>query len=338
MSLLPTMCALFLWQGIVSGYTCDLSTQPVVFLAKDTGSGDFFLVEQGKNATKLAVGQVRSLSEDKRGVQESTSNVRQSTLPVALFNETLEQDIEFFQARECGCFQPKYDAVFCPLAVSMCQTTTSGPLQCVSDSRRSIAGWYYQPWYCKSAALFGTLFFFGLCYALFCGQMGGNAMVFLVAKLMPSWNENAVDRFIEDDPVQARAILDTYFAERPEELPKKKRKLMLKTKIYAVDVSSSASDENGEEDCTSEHAQECSICFGELENGDRVGALSCKHIFRKYSRCPPILQEKRWSKKLLNYTDSDCLVRWVKQRNGCPLCQAVIALPHSKNTTPCEPP
>jgi hypothetical protein len=186
-SLLPTMWALSLWQGIVSGYTCDLSVQPVVFLAKGIGSGDFFLVEQGENATKLALGQVRFLSEDNGGVQESTSNaVRQTTVPVALFNETVEQDIEIFRARECGCFHPKGDAVFCPLVVYMCQTTMDGPPQCVSDSQRSIAGWYYQPWYCKSAALFGTLFFFGLCYALFCGQIGGNAMGFLVGKLIPS--------------------------------------------------------------------------------------------------------------------------------------------------------
>ena len=41
----------------------------------------------------------------------------------------------------------------------------------------------------------------------------------------------------------------------------------------------------------------CTICFGPLEDGDRVGDLSCNHIFH-----------------------AECLKSWLVRRNQCPLC------------------
>jgi len=42
----------------------------------------------------------------------------------------------------------------------------------------------------------------------------------------------------------------------------------------------------------------CTICFAPLEDGDRIGALSCSHIFHVV-----------------------CLKQWSRRRNVCPLCQ-----------------
>ena len=42
----------------------------------------------------------------------------------------------------------------------------------------------------------------------------------------------------------------------------------------------------------------CTICFVEIEDGDKVGALNCHHIFHVA-----------------------CLKQWIKRRNICPLCQ-----------------
>merc|ERR1712232_1368225 len=49
----------------------------------------------------------------------------------------------------------------------------------------------------------------------------------------------------------------------------------------------------------------CSICLCEIEDGDRVGKLTCKHTFH-----------------------ADCLKQWLRRKNCCPLClSAAIARP-----------
>ena len=70
------------------------------------------------------------------------------------------------------------------------------------------------------------------------------------------------------------------------------------------DSSSSDDDSEHEEDFT------CAICMMAVEDGDKVGALSCHHIFHV-----------------------TCLKEWIKRRNVCPLCQEPdIASPRPTNT------
>mmetsp|Transcript_24642 Transcript_24642/g.59419 ORF Transcript_24642/g.59419 Transcript_24642/m.59419 type:complete len:711 (+) Transcript_24642:160-2292(+) len=54
-----------------------------------------------------------------------------------------------------------------------------------------------------------------------------------------------------------------------------------------------------------EETFECTICLGEIDDGDRVGILPCTHVFHV-----------------------DCLRQWITRRNACPLCQVTeIAAP-----------
>jgi hypothetical protein len=46
----------------------------------------------------------------------------------------------------------------------------------------------------------------------------------------------------------------------------------------------------------------CTICFSELEDGDRVGDIGCMHVFH-----------------------ADCLKMWIQKRNSCPLCNIPVA-------------
>lgn len=46
----------------------------------------------------------------------------------------------------------------------------------------------------------------------------------------------------------------------------------------------------------------CTICMVDIEDGDRVGALPCDHLFH-----------------------AECLKEWIRRRNVCPLCQDPIA-------------
>jgi hypothetical protein len=43
----------------------------------------------------------------------------------------------------------------------------------------------------------------------------------------------------------------------------------------------------------------CAICMGEVENGDRIGNLHCRHLFHV-----------------------DCLKQWLRKKNECPMCSA----------------
>ena len=82
------------------------------------------------------------------------------------------------------------------------------------------------------------------------------------------------------------------------ELANRPTHLKLKTRRYVEkDVSEAEEDENDE--------NTCSICFGKIEYGERVGELSCNHVFHV-----------------------DCLKGWLSRRNVCPLClQPNIATP-----------
>jgi len=75
-------------------------------------------------------------------------------------------------------------------------------------------------------------------------------------------------------------------------------------------LTGSKSDDPGhdgvdEEDQNSESEVLCSICLGDLDYGDRVGDLSCGHVFH-----------------------SDCLKSWIQRRkNHCPLCKTALINP-----------
>lgn len=65
-----------------------------------------------------------------------------------------------------------------------------------------------------------------------------------------------------------------------------------------------ACNNDNSDKCEDEDEDEvmCTICMIEIEDGDRVGALPCNHLFHV-----------------------DCLKEWIKRRNVCPLCQTPIA-------------
>jgi hypothetical protein len=54
-----------------------------------------------------------------------------------------------------------------------------------------------------------------------------------------------------------------------------------------------------------EQVQECRVCLGELGVGDRVGYLTCGHVFHV----------------------DPCLKKWIVRNNRCPLCQTRLADP-----------
>ncbi|KAL7572077.1 hypothetical protein ACA910_001721 [Epithemia clementina (nom. ined.)] len=69
--------------------------------------------------------------------------------------------------------------------------------------------------------------------------------------------------------------------------------LLAKTTTNKPEEKPGSSSNDEEEDC--EHC--CIICFQDIEDGERVGALPCTHVFHV-----------------------ECLKVWLKRRNACPMC------------------
>eukprot|EP00543_Licmophora_paradoxa_P005021 CAMPEP_0202444156 /NCGR_PEP_ID=MMETSP1360-20130828/3302_1 /ASSEMBLY_ACC=CAM_ASM_000848 /TAXON_ID=515479 /ORGANISM="Licmophora paradoxa, Strain CCMP2313" /LENGTH=204 /DNA_ID=CAMNT_0049060077 /DNA_START=274 /DNA_END=888 /DNA_ORIENTATION=- len=74
--------------------------------------------------------------------------------------------------------------------------------------------------------------------------------------------------------------------------------LALKTRIYRRRLETEAFSPYGQTERNNDDEVSCAICFAQIEEGERVGSLSCDHIFH-----------------------SHCLKSWLKRRNICPLCQ-----------------
>jgi len=80
-------------------------------------------------------------------------------------------------------------------------------------------------------------------------------------------------------------------------------------------ISPSKSNENSTSFVYNENEEDeeeicCTICMVPIEDGDRVGALSCNHLFH-----------------------SSCLKQWIKRRNVCPLCQQPDIAKPQRNMT-----
>lgn len=156
-----------------------------------------------------------------------------------------------------------------------------------------------------------------------------------MAKCFPRRNTKIVDEILRQEAERRRLLRAAYAMRSPEERPdgmRQKLSLILKTTTFesatAADKSNdnanakayskseeviggdiekvagaSQSDEQNDSDDAeqndSDDAVMCSICMIDLEPGDRVGALPCKHYFH-----------------------AECLKTWVVWRNTCPLCNS----------------
>jgi len=166
----------------------------------------------------------------------------------------------------------------------------------------------------------GLIFFF-------CTVPGRNALDCFIASAFPCWNRLVVNSIIRRNPNRANIMIQRYWNRRRQQLEQRYRdmlqnsdesgvemqqqrrptELTLKTKIYKVEESGlpSVATLVDDEEFLDDQGHSCSICFVPIENGDRVGALPCNHMFHV-----------------------DCLKGWLKRRNVCPLCmQTDVATP-----------
>jgi hypothetical protein len=237
-----------------------------------------------------------------------------------------------YYARECGCFESSlYPTVYCPFTIHSCVSPTSiNPSQlphCLMEPQGS----QFATMFLFVVVAWFTVVLLSFCM---CTYWASEFFDYLFSCCFPSWNQQVVTRMIQNNPRRAKRLIRNHLLRRrrilerlavlavdadtssaraieqaiqeivgmaDNEYPKEDpTSLVLRTKVYRDGCASRKchrSLENAEGQ--DEEDLSCTICFAPLWDGDRVGALPCKHLFHV-----------------------ECLKSWLKRRNVCPLCQA----------------
>jgi len=288
---------------------CSLEGNEIMYLAKNDTDGEYYILDEPPtdfdNATST-----RRLQSSYYSAFELSNAERHLQTPVA-------------EVRQCSCSlnhsPEKVENYFCEASRDICEVTITGQHVCWSASLAQFVG-----------NLFPFVFFwFGiLTLTLFWTEIGRNARAFLFRTMSPCCKERhyrSLNRELEYLMVnrpervmsmvrrygrraQHRLRLGTRRTEREENQafngqqshqqsepnspstwdapPTLLPSLVLKTKIYHETGNDSDNEENV-----------CTICLNSIEEGMRVGSLSCNHDFHV-----------------------DCLKGWLKRKNQCPLC------------------
>lgn len=294
---------------------CELGSFPIVLLSRDNTTGDFTLIDRLHPLTQnLTEGDFRRLQSSDLISQQ---NVRSQWTPgITVGSKIYDRNMveatgnksnsSFFYARECGCFGPEYPIVYCPFAVETClrpKRRNDDPTPACMN--RTPGGGFGG----GAFIMLIGLYTFALIYLL-CSSMGINVLGFLAGRVSNRWNRRLVDRIMDEDPGQSRSLARRMFLERAEELQRMAQvevrsavdrgvictptSLVLRTKTFRQEDEDRGSDgtDNAAED------RQCAICYFPLEDGDKIGHLSCNHDFH-----------------------ASCLKSWLQRRNTCPLCQ-----------------
>jgi hypothetical protein len=209
--------------------------------------------------------------------------------------------------RECTCGQQEV-RFFCPARMNTCAADPGQDVPvCYSTSPAKEAGFIL--WFIVVTWVVASI-------VVMCVTKQGRAVLqFFVRSIYPKFNVFLANSMLREDPEQANAMIRHYMTRRqsamhlyqydlrrltnggaiaPETESRKPSSLQLKTCTYHSQQGDDDFEKNNEDD---DEPDECTICFGPLEEGDRVGSLPCQHVFH-----------------------ADCLKVWLKSRNVCPLC------------------
>jgi hypothetical protein len=273
--------------------------------------------------------------------------------------EGLNASVELFFARNCSCYEPHYPTVYCPLATKSCYppSPSSGNqipgCQTVSkNADRSktllliLSVWFGLLFGSLALTDFGTEvieYFISRCFP------GVNHL--LVDRILRRDPERAHRLLMTAIELRHQRLFshanngNGTTRDDEGEARRSPTALLLRTKIYqtekpknnAAPEHSLKNKKEGSNDCSShrlsfsmsvapslfdddDEAINCAICFAPLLDGERVGELSCDHLYH-----------------------AECLKFWLQRRNVCPLCQATNVatpryddIPTNVGTSPAE--
>jgi hypothetical protein len=253
---------------------------------------------------------------------------------ITVENNSTAEDL--YYARECSCFGRDVGIVYCPFTVSSCQRphwrhSIQRPT-CVSEPKgREISKsifllvvvWYVILLACTVGTDLGQSI---INYVISCCIPGYNRFVAdrILRRNPPERalghirnylrrRRRMLERRADNAEFQAEGSTAAEAGAQVENMIEEKpTSLALKTRTYRGNLrkfggSHDSHDNHGVSQSLSqsEHGgndvdddESCTICFAPLLDGDRVGALTCDHIFH-----------------------AECLKTWLQRRNVCPLCQ-----------------
>jgi hypothetical protein len=343
------------------GRQCSLDTLPVI-LARNSITGNFTVVKRlAVDAIDFEDGQFRLLEGADFGYSEG--NLRRSSFPgLSLSNgntedirDLLYQDVfdrnattdsgdmalgDLFYARECNCFEPEYETVYCPFATYLCQ----------APSRRysiQIPGCMTEPkGRERSITIFqGLIISYGLLIAcIFGAGLGRSSIDYMLSCCIPGWNRFLATRMLRRNPNRARAFIRNSWVRRrrmwerradhteaqiedatvaaamaqAEAEAEKPTSLALRTKLYKGGLHRlegrlrSTKDEEssvGRMSLSPSHSSE----HGEDDEDDDENCTIC---------FAPLLDGDRVGALPCDHIfHAECLKTWLQRRNVCPLCQ-----------------
>ncbi|GAX28065.1 hypothetical protein FisN_2Hh116 [Fistulifera solaris] len=259
-----------------------------------------------------------------------SNTVNNTTGRRRLSMEKFDGNSDTTRARSCDCFSDYgVEPFYCPAQFHFCGATPSSvsfgcfnksPYQDIASNVLFVA-----------AACLCAVFAWVLL-----SEPGKHVRNCVISRVAPQWNDLIVSNLLCQHPERALHMMRLHLRHQARDSQQEwildanaVRRLMLdldspwlmhskpedgirpvalklRTYIYQSEEKKPASGQNGEDD---EMFDDCAICYQDLVDGDRVGALVCGHKFH-----------------------ADCLKEWCTRRNACPLCNCnEIAAPQYQN-------
>lgn len=289
--------------GMIYQSYCSLKNRPIVLLAQDPLTGEFVIGDQNIAASSNGFG-------DETGAGIVASQTGENT-----------SDWKQFSARRCYCASDSDLAdTYCLSTFTHCAVPTNpnnvssilgdlGPPECVIINRSQR--------FVRSVFPLILIWFGSLAGCVLGTKVGRHVLDYVVSCCFPRWTKYVADRMMRQEPSRARRLIRRNWRERRRLLVRLQQdssevaaeqgsetvtasrgmaQLALRTRIYHEPEEGLAVVKTRETEDEDDRA--CTICFGPIEDGDKVGALPCDHIFH-----------------------SECLKTWLVRRQVCPLCQ-----------------
>jgi len=295
---------LYLHGIYASGYIkiCALRDSPRVSLSYDFETGDFFI--GGKSNIFIDSTRTTDLSHNSSLVYNGGDHRRTANEKLwRHLDEPRTKSLLTYEAIICPC-APQYFCMAGDGDVCGVPRLEDEPVSCFHISNRTT---FIRNAWPVVVLWYGALFIF-----LLGTENGKYARNYVLSKFCKSRNERTADQIISNEHeirvrVRAAAYADQHRFFRSES-GVTSDELVLKIKLFDSSPKSDSTRQStgtpdtdpvgsSSDDLSEDDAVTCTICIGEIEQGDRIGALPCDHAFHV-----------------------DCLKQWLKRRNVCPLC------------------
>lgn len=311
--------------GVSYLWYCDITTRPLIDLVHDPASGATYEWSPGGDRVLERQSSLHS-GEDEEAVHRRDSEANSSLRSNVFAQDGVDTSkLIRFSARECWCANKdplvyNISLYYCMTPYTHCGIPSSGinmttPPGCVSRNKTE-----FEKGVWPVIVVWFSLLLVWLC----CTKSGHQVYDYVIAFFSPGWNAYVTDRIMRNDPDRANGLIRNYWRRRRmdaiearylqmiaelrdahhagdgQEVTTVPNELVLKTRIFKKSVEALAVkvEDLEDDDCDGNDDAACTICFGPLRDGDRVGALACDHIFHV-----------------------ECLKLWLVRRNTCPLCQ-----------------